>query len=149
MEQGASRRGGVYQTFRSYLLDGDHWRAGRRFREGAPAVWTGHAMHPVRDPHAYTPAWEEHLEQVWVEHRIAGAMGTARARHERVEAAIREVEKDRPDEVEALRYYLLPERRRPLSVLARATADSSDRSTLWRRMDRAVELVWEELGGGW
>jgi hypothetical protein len=106
-------------------------------------------MHPVRDPHAYTPAWEEHLEQVWTEHKMEGAMASARARHERVEAAIREVEQDRPDEVAALRYYLLPARRRPRSVLAQALADSCDYTTLWRRADRAVELVWEELGGGW
>ena len=147
MEQGASRRGGVYATFRSYLLDGEHWRAGRRFREGAPAVWTGHALHPVRDPHAYTPAWEEHLEQVWTEHRMEPVMASARARHERVEAALREVAQDRPEEVAALRYYLVPVRRRPRSVLAQSLADGMSIATMWRLADRACELVWEEMGG--
>lgn len=146
---GMLRGHSAFRAFRAYLLDGEHWRIGRRLRDGTPAVWSGHAMHPTRDPHAFTPAWEDHLEQVLVEHRLEPAMRSARARFGRVEEAIREVERDRPDEVAALRYYLPPERRRAMSVQAKALADSRDPRTLRRKADRAVELVWEELGGGW
>lgn len=144
----AARRHPPPADFRMYLLDGEHWRAGRRLRHGA-AIFTGLAMHPTRDPHAYTVAWENHLEQVLTDDRVERDQARARVRHARVEEALRAVEEDRPEEVAALRFYLVPRGRRPRSVVAEADRQGLSVDALRDAAVRAVALVWEELGSAW
>lgn len=142
-------QGGPPVEFREYLLDGGHWRAGRRFREGTAAVFTGLALHAGREPRAFSQAFESFLEAGVTEEKMKRDWALTQVRWSRVDRAIKAVYQDRPDEVDALEFYAVPSGRRAATVISKAVDENVDSATLRRRANRAVALVWDELGGVW
>ena len=141
-------RSAVPVAFRAHLLSGDHWRVGQRLRHGAPAEYAGMRLAQPGQPKQLADAFVEHLDQALVEQRIDGALHAAQVRYARIEACITEVARDRPDEIEALRWALKPFGRRP-TVAAVSGLLGISGETLRRRQDTAVILVWDEIGGVW
>src|ERR1035437_6895375 len=91
--------------FRRYLLDGEHWRAGKAVH-GEVSDFKGFALHrstPGTDgqegPRQFTGAFLEHLEQSRANDRVAENWRNAKARHARIDEAIRVVSEDRPNEI--------------------------------------------------
>lgn len=151
----AARRMVVPAEFRLYLLEGEHWRFGRRVR-GEVARYAGLALHRTgtgldgqEGPRQFTAAFLEYLEQAAADARAERAWGAACARWRRVEEALAAVGEDRPDEIEAVRYYLVPaaRRRHAPRIEAELRGYSPD---AWRdQRDRGIALVWADMGGVW
>lgn len=144
-----------YPDFRRYLLEGEHWREARRV-EGEHSVFTGVALHrqtPGDDgqegPHQFNGRFLNHLEQSLVDERVGQDWKNARVRSTRVLQAIATVSQDRPDEIEALRFYLVPQGRRSRSVAQMADHLSMSHDSLRDAAIRGVKLVWEEMGCTW
>lgn len=158
----ARARSGPPEVFRAYLLQGEHWRTGRRIKNDATtvddagnpprahgaAVFKGEQLVDLARPQVLAPHFVDHLDQVWVESLVDTAARTVIQRYYRVESSMRDVAKHRPEEVEALRYFILPLGRRPELRVAMREHDVTERG-LYGRRDRAVVLVWEDLGGRW
>jgi len=149
------RREQVPAEFRRYLIEGDHWRFGKRVH-GERAIFRGLALHRSGNgddgqdgPRQFDASFLEYLEQSLAEGRIGQSWRTAAARHAKVEQAMREIQDDRPDEIAALRYYLQPQGRRALSVVQQADHLRMSTETLRRAALRAIGLVWEEIGCVW
>lgn len=148
-------RRAVPVVFRSYLLSGEHWRFGRRVR-GEVALFTGLALHRTGagddgqvGPMQFSAAFLEHLEQAIISERVEKAWRSACQRWRRVEAARREVWNDRPDESMVLDYYITPRERRPRDLKTEGELRGMSADALRYNRDRAIVLVWEELGGVW
>lgn len=144
-----------YPDFKRYLMEGEHWREARRVN-GEASVFTGLALHRSaggedgqEGAHQFSGRFLEHLEQSLVDDRVELDKWNARARSERVKAAIAAVALDRPEEIEALRFYLVPQGRRGLSVVQMADQLSLSHDALRYAAIKGVGLVWDELGGRW
>jgi hypothetical protein len=144
-------------AFRLHLLEGEHWRTGKRLRaEDREQEYTGLQLHRSGSgpdgqtgPRQFTGAFLEHLEQGVVSARIERALPAARWRYGKLQEALQAVREDCPDKSDALAYYLVPEGRRAGSVIAWASRHNVDAGT-WRRWAlEACDLVWEEMGGCW
>lgn len=142
-------------AFRRHMLEGDYWRTTRRVK-GEAARFRGAALHRTgsgRDgqegPRQFAADFLEFLEQGLVDERIGRALKSVAADIRNIEEAMAVVERDRPEEVDALRFYLVPEGRRSMSVLAKALDVNLSTSALRAAASRGVLLVWDELGGSW
>lgn len=143
--------------FCQYLLDGEHFRVGRRLRgEDEQREYTALQLHRSGNgtdgqsgPRQFTTAFLEQLEQGVLESRIEKELPAARWRYGRVQDALRAVCEDCPDLGEALSFYVRPQGPRRGSVVAAASKHNVDPST-WREWAlKACGLVWLELGGVW
>lgn len=144
-----------FAEFRRYLLEGEHWRETRRV-EGERSVFSGLALHrstPGEDgqegKQQFSARYLSHLEQSLVDDRVEADHRNARVRSARVQEALRMVAADRPEEIEALRFYLVPQGRRSLSVIQMADHLRLSHDALRDAAVRGVKLVWEEMGCVW
>lgn len=148
-------RAGCPAWFKTYMLDGDFWRAGKRV-EGQAARFSGFALHRSgsgtdgqEGPRQFTNRFMEFLEQGRVDEASAASLRNTAFNLERVEMAMREIEASRKDEMRALRFYLVPEQRREMSVQARALDWGMSTDKLLDDAKRGIALVWDEIGGAW
>lgn len=148
-------RAGCPPWFKTYMLDGDFWRAGKRV-VGQAARFTGFTLHRSTSgtdgqegPRQFTTRFLEFLEQGRVDEVSAVSLRNTAFNLERVEAAMVEIQASRPEEIKALRFYLIPEQRREMSVQARALDWGMSVDKLRDDAIRGVALVWDEIGGAW
>lgn len=141
--------------FRRYLLDGDHWREGRRVH-GEVAAFNGLHLHRTtggddeqEGAHQFSEPFLEFLEQGLADERAKKDWRNAKARQARVSAAIRAVAEEQPVAMEALRFYMVPIARRRSSVLAEAMKLNMSHDALRYAAIKGVTLVFEELGRVW
>lgn len=139
--------------FRRYLLDGDHWRAGKRV-QGELARFAGLALHGGNDQEqgstlAFNERFAEFLHQSLLDDRVARTIKNTSVNHGRVEKAIKDIREVLPDEMAALLFYVVPKRRRGQSVVQKADELRLSTDALRDAAERGVVEVWEELGGVW
>lgn len=156
-QQSSSGRYRAPAAFRMYLMDGEHWRVGKRLRsEERTQGYTGLQLHRQGSgtdgqtgPMQLATGFLDHLEQAWVAQVIEHNLPAERWRYGKVQSALDAVREDRPDEAAALDYYLVPEGRRSHSVTLKAIDMGVTGDTLRDMAKRACELVWGEMGECW
>jgi len=142
-------RSTVASTFRAYLLSGDHWRIGQRIKAGAPAEYAGMRLSQPGSPQHLAPEFVEHLEQAILEDGVGAQWAAAQHRHARIEAALRAVEVDKPEQVTALRWAMQPFGRRDSKAKQAARQECGGGASLYHWRDAALVMLWDELGGVW
>jgi hypothetical protein len=154
----------TFADFAAYLVGGEHWRLERAIKalrkkdpwEVEPWMREGHVgfhMHATQRQGAAVAGLEtsnvlDEFVQAGLESQTTDHQKRKRDWY-RVKEAIDAVRDDRPEEIAVLEAYIVPEHRRRGPLFRVALDLEIGERTMRAMRDRALILVWEEMGGLW